>query len=131
MREGEQQRGQKSSTRSGEHLEIGRDDAREAGSTERETSTREGVQKRESSIDERRSAAGELLEISTSDAERERSSLERELRVRAEIELRAIPDLPNHCREIDENERGKNRHSPLTRRRKGEMSSVAKMKVGK
>ncbi|XXG45819.1 hypothetical protein AAC387_Pa02g0800 [Persea americana] len=106
-REGEQQRGQKSLTRSGEHLEIGRDDVREAGSTERETSTREGVQRRESSIDEKRSAAGELPEILTSDAERERSSRERE--------LRAIPDLPNHCREIDENERGKNHHSPLAR----------------
>lgn len=34
--------------------EIGRDDAREADSSERETSTREGVQRRESSIDEKR-----------------------------------------------------------------------------
>ncbi|KAJ8650905.1 hypothetical protein MRB53_003928 [Persea americana] len=74
MREGEQQGVQKSSTRSGEHLEIRRDDAREAGSTERESLTREGVQRRESSIDKRRSAAGELPEISTSDAKRERSS---------------------------------------------------------
>ncbi|XXG44311.1 hypothetical protein AAC387_Pa01g4149 [Persea americana] len=74
MREGEQQGVQKSSTRSGEHLEIRRDDAREAGSTERESSTREGVQRRESSIDKKRSAAGKLPEISTSDAERERSS---------------------------------------------------------